>query len=84
MDTGMSALQFYISPTRRINPELNRLLTAAVINRNFCKLLLKDPANALANGYNGEYFHLANEEKDRLLSIRARSLDEFAKRLLED
>lgn len=79
----MSALHF-ITPTHRINPELNRLLTAAVINRNFCELLLSDPANALANGYNGEYFHLANEEKARLLSIRARSLEEFARRLLED
>jgi len=79
----MSALR-YVTPTNRTNPELNRLLTAAVINRNFCKLLLSDPANALANGYNGEFFHLANEEKARLLSIRARSLDEFARRLLEE
>ena len=58
--------------------ELSRLLTAAVINRGFCKLLLTNPAKALERGYNGESFRLGREEHELILSIRAKSLADFA------
>lgn len=58
--------------------ELSRLLSAAVVNRNFCNLLLTDPETALAAGYLGEPFHLDIYEKTWITSIRARSLAEFA------
>jgi hypothetical protein len=45
--------------------------------------LLTEPAAALASGYNGEPFRLGSEEKDRVLSIRAQSLAEFAGQLLD-
>jgi hypothetical protein len=61
--------------------ELSRLLTAAVVNRNFCNMLLTNPANALDAGYNGESFRLAKEEKALILSINAKSLTEFALKL---
>jgi hypothetical protein len=61
--------------------ELSRLLTAAVVNRGFCKLLLTNPASALERGYNGESFRLGREERDLILSIRAKSLAEFAMQL---
>jgi hypothetical protein len=61
--------------------ELSRLLTAAVVNRNFCNMLLTNPANALDKGYNGESFRLAKEEKALILSINAKSLTEFAMKL---
>jgi hypothetical protein len=61
--------------------ELSRLLTAAVVNRNFCNMLLTNPANALDAGYNGESFRLAKEEKALILSINAKSLTEFAMKL---
>ncbi len=63
--------------------ELSRLLTAAVVNPRFCKLLLSDPAKALTNGYNGETFRFAKEERERILSIKAQSLPDFAGQLIE-
>jgi hypothetical protein len=61
--------------------EISRLLTAAVINQGFCNLLLTNPASALAKGYNGEAFRLEHEERDRVISIQARSLADFALQL---
>ena len=61
--------------------ELSRLITAAVVNRGFCNLLLANPAMALATGYNGELFHLETEEQEFVLSIRATSLADFAEQL---
>jgi hypothetical protein len=61
--------------------ELSRLLTAAVVNKRFCKLLLTNPASALASGYNGESFRLDRDDKDLVLSIRAKSLAEFARQI---
>ena len=64
--------------------ELSRLITAAVVNRQFCNLLLTNPAMALATGYNGEDFHLATEEQELIASIRATSLADFAKQLTKN
>jgi hypothetical protein len=64
--------------------EVSRLLTAAVVNKRFCKLLLTNPASALASGYNGESFRLDREDKDLIVSIQAKSLAEFAKQLSDD
>ena len=61
--------------------ELSRLLTAAVINREFCNLLLANPALAVATGYNGQSFQLASEEEELILSIHATSLADFAAQL---
>ena len=61
---------------------LNRLLTAAVVNYRFCSLLLSDPIQAVANGYNGETFELAPEEVQLLRAIKASSLRDFATQLL--
>jgi hypothetical protein len=61
--------------------EISRVLTAAVINENFRKLLLANPDQALTKGYRGEPFHLAKEERTRLAAIRATSLAEFAAQL---
>ena len=38
--------------------DMNRLLTAAVVNHKFCNLLLNDPLDAIAKGYNGETFEM--------------------------
>ena len=65
------------------NFEISRLLTAAVINKKFCKMLLNDPAKALDKGYYGEAFRLAKDEKEELASIHAKSLVDFAAQLTE-
>lgn len=64
--------------------EVSRLLTAAVVNKRFCKLLLSNPASALASGYNGESFSLEREKKDFIVSIQAKSLADFAKQLHDE
>ena len=71
-------------PTTKNGCELSRLLTAAVVNKKFRKLLLDDPAIALASGFNGEPFRLASEDKNRVLSINAQSLADFATQLTEN
>ncbi len=70
-----------LMPTSKNGKELSRLLSAAVVNQRFCKLLLTNPASALAAGYNGESFRLGKEERDLILSIEAKSLAEFARQL---
>ncbi|MEZ4735253.1 MAG: hypothetical protein R3E79_49795 [Caldilineaceae bacterium] len=62
--------------------EIDRLLTAAVVNRRFCRLLLSNPIAALTLGYRGESFRLNPEEVSRVSAIRATSLRDFAAQLL--
>jgi hypothetical protein len=61
--------------------ELNRLIAAAVVDRDFCALLLTNPARAIGEGYQGERFQLSAETQAHLGSIRASSLPEFAQQL---
>jgi hypothetical protein len=77
----MSMLPISSKTSAACGREISRLLTAAIVNQSFCNLLLTNPASALAKGYNGEAFRLEHEEKDRVLSIRARSLADFALQL---
>jgi hypothetical protein len=63
--------------------DLNRILTAAVVNRRFCHLLLNDPQAALHSGYNGETFHLSEREQQALLAVDAANLRDFAAQLME-
>jgi hypothetical protein len=62
--------------------EISRLLTAAVVSRKFCQLLLADPLLAMRSGYNGETFQLSADEANLLSSIRATTLRDFAEQLL--
>jgi hypothetical protein len=61
--------------------EISRLLAAAVVNPQFCHLLLNDPALALQTGYQGEDFYFSDDERDQILSIRADSLADLADQL---
>jgi hypothetical protein len=64
--------------------ELSRLVSAAVVSREFCDLLLEDAATALRIGYNGSGpFHLTPDNQQLVLSIRATSLADFAAQLTE-
>jgi hypothetical protein len=62
----------------QMHQEYSRILTAAVINMQFRKLLLANPGKAIDTGYGGERFCLAREEKTRVAAIRATSLADFA------
>jgi hypothetical protein len=68
----------YAAPKER---EYSRILTAAVVNEKFRKLLLSNPELAIRSGFGGEAFHLAKDEADRLSMIRAASLADFARQM---
>jgi len=61
--------------------ELSRVFAAAVINQQFCDALLRNPNEALQNGYLGEAFSLSKEEQDLIVSSRANSLSDLAKQV---
>jgi hypothetical protein len=60
---------------------LSRVFSAAVVNRQFCDMLLQDPSIALQRGYLGETFSLSKEEQNLIVSIRANSLADLAKQV---
>jgi len=60
---------------------ISRVFSAAVVNKQFCDLLLEDPNTALNKGYLGEGFLLSKEERDLIVSIRATSLSDLAKQV---
>jgi hypothetical protein len=60
---------------------LSRVFAAAIVNKQFCDMLLHEPSTALQNGYLGESFSLSKEEEDLIVSIRAESLPELAKHI---
>lgn len=56
-------------------------MTAAVVSERFRKLLLSNPSLAIKSGYGGEAFNLPSEESERISSIKATSLAEFARKM---
>jgi hypothetical protein len=62
--------------------DINRLIAAAVIDRDFCALLLTNPLRAIGEGYYGENFQLSPETQAQIGTIKANSLPEFAQKLI--
>jgi hypothetical protein len=62
--------------------ELNRLLSAAVVSKNFRNVLLTSPEVALASGYQGEKFNLSDADRSWLFSIKPTSLVDLAANLV--
>jgi len=60
---------------------LSQVFAAAVVNQQFCKMLLQDPSIAIQKGYLGQTFSLSKEEQDLITSIRANSLSDLAKQV---
>lgn len=73
-----SLFQAVSDPLPADHLEIQRLVAAAAISKPFCRLLLDEPEQALQAGFQGESFLLTNEERALVVSIRARSLPEFA------
>jgi hypothetical protein len=65
------------------NPEINRLLSAAIVSRSFCSMLLNDPAKAIAGGYCGEKFHISSKTAQQVTAIHASTLADFATQLAQ-
>lgn len=58
--------------------EYSKILTAAVVNEKFRRLLLTNPGLAIKKGFGGEVFHLGSEDTRRISAIRVTTLAEFA------
>jgi hypothetical protein len=71
--------KFTSSPNR--SSGLSQVFAAAVVNQQFCSMLLQDPSIALQKGYLGQPFSLSKEEQDLITSIRAKSLSDLAKQV---
>lgn len=65
-----------------IQQECSRLLTAAAINSSFRQALLNNPGQAISSGFSGEVFTFSADVVQRLSSIRASSLAEFASHMI--
>ena len=80
-------LRFNEHPQTRVNvtsdPEISRILSAAVINKRFRSALLNSPESAISQGYCGEPFRLSSEQKKRIAGIRKSSLEAFAAQLAQ-
>lgn len=57
--------------------DLNRLVCAGIVDKQFRKLLVQDPLRAAATGYYAERFDLTEEEKEMLAQIHAADFDSF-------
>lgn len=82
-EAGFSVVASPESSDSNPSLEFDGLLAAAVVSQQFSHLLLTDPAQAIAAGYQNKTFNLSRSERKLLLSIRARTLEEFALKLVE-
>ena len=76
-----SVLPLRVAETPRNLAGLSKLFEAAVINRQFCQLLLSQPETALRQGYQGNTFGLTLEEQALIISIQANSLPDLARQV---
>jgi hypothetical protein len=76
-----SVLPLRIAEAPRNLAGLSKLFEAAVVNRQFCQLLLSQPETALRQGYLGNSFNLTMEEQALIVSIQARSLPDLAQQV---
>jgi len=60
---------------------LNQVISAATVSDRFCSTLLRDPAQALAGGYYGQSFALTPEERDLVVGLQARRLEDLAEQI---
>lgn len=79
--THQNKLTIDLKSRSNISSGISRVFAAAVVNQQFCSILLDEPQTALQNGYLGETFSLSRDERDLLISIRANSLADLAKQV---
>jgi hypothetical protein len=80
--TYQPSINLVVSDLTSCRLELSRLLAAAVVNQQFCQLLLDDPALALETGFQGESFTFTPDERQLIESICAVSLTDLAGQLM--
>jgi hypothetical protein len=76
-----SVLPLQVAESPRNLAGVSKLFEAAVVNRQFCQLLLSQPEAALQEGYLGNSFGLTLEEQALIVSIQANSLPDLAQQV---
>jgi hypothetical protein len=79
--TFQNTLSINLTSSSNISSGISRVFAAAVVNKQFCSMLLQDPQVVLQEGYLGETFSLSKEERDLIVSIQADSLSDLAKQV---
>jgi hypothetical protein len=79
--TNQTTLSRKFTSKPGVSSGVSQVFAAAVVNQQFCDMLLQDPSIALQKGYLGEAFPLSKEEEDLIVSIRAKSLADLAKQV---
>ncbi len=72
----------------KINPQdrhsgLSGLFAAATVSKSFREMLLKDPEEALRQGYLGKDFGLSQADAALIVSLNAKSLPDLAKQVVQ-
>lgn len=65
------------------HPGVSAVFAAAVVSQSFRSLLLKDPEQALRQGYMGKRFALNPEDASLIISLNAGSLGDLAKQVVQ-
>ena len=76
-----SVLPLRVAESPRNLTGMSKLFEAAIVNRQFCQLLLSQPEAALQQGYLGSSFDLSTEEQALIISIQANSLPDLAQQV---
>ena len=79
--TYQTSFSTKLSSRPNVSSGLSQVFAAAVVNQQFCTMLLQEPSIALQKGYLGQTFSLKKEEQDLITSIRAKSLSDLAKQI---
>ncbi len=64
------------------HPGVSAVFAAAVVSQSFRNLLLKDPEQALKQGYMGKRFDLSREDASLIVSLSAGSLPDLARQVV--
>jgi hypothetical protein len=62
---------------------LSGLFTAATVSKSFRDMLLRDPEQALKQGYLGKGFGLSHADEALIISLSAKSLPDLAKQVTQ-
>lgn len=78
----------YTKMPLKIDPQdshsgLSGLFAAATVSRSFRDMLLKDPEQALKQGYLGKGFGLSQADAALIVSLNAKSLPDLAKQVVQ-
>ena len=82
MNNSLQPIDFNSPNQIESTSEINKVLSAAVVSKNFRNSLLTNPGPTIKKGYGGEFFNLTVLDIEKISMIKAQSLDDFARQLV--